>query len=529
MKNKVFSILICCLIFGFLFGTIPCSANDTSVEAQALFEDILTYHGAVDDIQGWIDGYLTQNAGTGSEWYAFALSGYGDYDFTSYETALLDYLAKNKVGSASSRLKYAFCLAAIGSTDGYITQTLKDSVGEQGLMSWVFGLHLLNNGYKHEEYTVTDMTAKLLALQCADGGWSIMGQNGDVDSTAMTIQALAPYYETDEKIRSAIDKALVLLSGKQLDQGDYASYGVSNPESTAQVLIALSALGIDTQRDGRFIKNGNDLFDGIAKYQLSNGSFCHKEGGDMNGTATIQTFYAMVSYLRFRDGEAPLYSLDHANPENVKPAPDTSSDQTERNDHDQPTEDKNAYKWWVSLSIIGIGGIGCIVLLILKKWRIQNFIAVLIVCAVAITVVCVTDFRSADDYYNGQDITKENPVGTVTLTIRCDAVAGRDKHIPANGIILDAVELPIAEGDSVYTVLTDAARKYKIQLENNGDSTYVYISGIHYLYEFDYGDLSGWVYEVNGGQVSVGAGEYKLKDGDVIEWHYTLNIGKDLK
>ena len=113
MKNKVFSILIYCLIFGFLFGTIPCSASDTSVEAQDLFEDILKYHGAEEDIQGWIDGYLTQNAGTGSEWYAFALSGYGDYDFTSYETALLDYLAKNKVGSASSRLKYAFCLAAI--------------------------------------------------------------------------------------------------------------------------------------------------------------------------------------------------------------------------------------------------------------------------------------------------------------------------------------------------------------------------------------------------------------------------------
>ncbi|MBQ9750343.1 MAG: DUF4430 domain-containing protein, partial [Clostridia bacterium] len=164
-----------------------------------------------------------------------------------------------------------------------------------------------------------------------------------------------------------------------------------------------------------------------------------------------------------------------------------------------------------------------------KKRHIKNFIAVLLVCAVAVTVVCVTDFRSADDYYSGNDITKENAIGTVTLTIRCDTVAGRAEHIPENGIILDVTEFAIAEGDSVYTILTEAARKHKLQLENDGDGTYVYISGINYLYEFDYGDLSGWVYEVNGERPSVGAGEYKLKDGDVIEWHYTVNLGEDLK
>ena len=226
MKNKLSAILICCLVIVLLLGAIPCSAestaNDTVVEAQGFLDGILTYQGAA-DVQGWIDGYLTQNAGTGSEWYVIGLAQYGKYDFSSYETALLGYLESNTIGSASSRLKYALCLAAIGSTDEYICKTVNDSIGEQGLMSWVFGLHLMNNGYVSERYSATDITAKLLELQCSDGGWAIMGQYGDVDSTAMTIQALAPYYETDTNIKAAVDRALGLLSEKQLDGGDYAS------------------------------------------------------------------------------------------------------------------------------------------------------------------------------------------------------------------------------------------------------------------------------------------------------------------
>jgi len=168
-------------------------------------------------------------------------------------------------------------------------------------------------------------------------------------------------------------------------------------------------------------------------------------------------------------------------------------------------------------------------LFVLKKRHFKNYLAVLLLCGLAIVFVCVTDFRSADGYYNREDATKEHVIGSVTLSIRCDTVAGRAAHIPEDGVILDRVTFAIAEGDSVYTILTEAARKYRIQLENNGNGTYAYISGIQYLYEFDYGDLSGWVYLVNGERPSVGAGEYKLRDGDVIEWYYSLNLGEDQK
>lgn len=610
------------MIVALLLGTVPCYAEkpmeNTVVEAKGLIDGILAYQGvsSSDGIQAWIDGYLTANAGVSAEWYILALSQYAEYDLSSYGAALLSYLGDSTVHSASSGLKYALCLSAAGGDDAYITSLLDSSVGEQGLMSWIFGLHLLNNGYRSGKYTTDEVKVKLLELQLNDGGWTVMGQYGDVDATAMSVQALAPYYDTDSNVKRAVDRALSLLSERQLDGGDFASYGLANPESTAQVMIALSALGIDASKDERFIKNGNTLFDGIIKYRLPDGSFCHKTGGASNGMATYQVFCAAVAYLRMSCGKPSLYLLDlrradddntetetetDTEPEgsietetNTDTEPDTDvgtdigteteADITDPDDtvlspestsnagtddepiigtrlplgsEEEPTvdtpqatspaetedmpsdtgdDDRNdnrdselGYKPWACLAVVCIGGAVCILLIILKKRHIKNFIAVLIAVSVALVFILSTDLRSADDYYNGESETKKDAFGTVTLTIRCDTVAGRTDHIPTDGIILDVTEFDIAEGDTVYTVLTEAARRYKIQLENNGDGTFVYISGMAYIYEFDYGDLSGWMYYVNGECPSVGAGEYVLRDGDVIEWKYTCALGEDLK
>ena len=524
MKNKIRSIIAGLIAVIFLLSPVQCLAQsgDASSDGRArdLLSGIFNYH-EVDDAQTWIDGYLVNNIDSGVEWYAFALAQSGNYDFSGYEDALVRYLAGKTVGSASSRLKYALCLASIGSTDSYILKTIDDAIGKQGLMSWVFGLHLLNNGYECNAYSSSDVIEKILELQCTDGGWAISGQQGDVDATAMTVQALALHYETDANVSAAIDNALGFLSEKQLADGDYSSYGTPNPESTAQVLVALSSLKIDAATDERFIKNGNSVFDGIEKYKSENGGFSHEDGGDISAVSTMQVFYAAVSYLRFISGKAPLYILDNADPEHAESAPSADSDNN--------MAETSGYKWWVSLIIVGIGGVWCIMLAVFKKRHVKNFVAVLLVCALSITAVMVTNIQSADDYYNTESFVKENVIGKVTLTIRCDTVAGRAEHIPESGIILDVTEFEIADGDSVYTILTEAARKHKIQLESNGSGIYAYIAGIAYLYEFDYGDLSGWTYKVNGVSPSVGIGSYKLKNGDALELHYTTNLGQDVK
>ena len=95
-------------------------------------------------------------------------------------------------------------------------------------------------------------------------------------------------------------------------------------------------------------------------------------------------------------------------------------------------------------------------------------------------------------------------------------------------IILDDTEFSISEGDTVFDVLVSATKKNKIQIDYDSSNETVYVKGINGLYEFDCGELSGWMYKVNGETPNVGCSGYKLKDGDVIEWVYTANIGKDL-
>ena len=144
-------------------------------------------------------------------------------------------------------------------------------------------------------------------------------------------------------------------------------------------------------------------------------------------------------------------------------------------------------------------------------------------------IIIFTDFSKPEDYY-GQSTEKENAVGTVTMSIRCDILKGKEPnaHIPKDYCILDTTEFKLLEGESVYDILLEAAKEYSISVEHEGGSDIIYISGINYLYENDYGDLSGWVYKVNGVLPSVGCGGYKLEDGDVIEWCYTLDLGNDV-
>ena len=266
MKHKFLVGSLTFIILISAFCSVPVSAQSKSAadKAENFIGSIVAFNQSDKSIQNWIDGSLSQNPANGSEWYVLALCQYGNYDFSTYKSSLLSYLENNKVGSASSRLKFALILCAMGSTDSYIGEVAGEAIGKQGIMSYVFGLHLLNN--IGSDKAKNEVISTLLSLQKSDGGWAVMGDYGDNDVTAMTVQALAPHYKTNPEVKIAVDKALTLLSARQKSDGDYASYGVDNPESTAQVLLALSSLEIDFENDSRFIKNGNTLIDGKTRF-----------------------------------------------------------------------------------------------------------------------------------------------------------------------------------------------------------------------------------------------------------------------
>ena len=127
---------------------------------------------------------------------------------------------------------------------------------------------------------------------------------------------------------------------------------------------------------------------------------------------------------------------------------------------------------------------------------------------------------------------------TCTISISCETILdnmdtcaeSKKQFVPEDGVILPTTEVTFSEGESVFDVLQRACKDNKIHMESSFTPVYnsAYIEGIHNLYEFDVGKLSGWMYSVNGWFPNYGCSLYQLKDGDVVEWRYTCDLGEDL-
>lgn len=178
----------------------------------------------------------------------------------------------------------------------------------------VMGLLALNS----RNYTsdTSWLVQAVLAQQNEDGSWSASADTksvGDVDMTAMALQALAPYYKDggNETVNTAVEKALNWLSGK------YQS-GYDSSESCAQVVIALSALNLDANTDARFTKTveGKTLsvLGNLLQYRVAeNGGFKHQFADKaVNEMATEQALCAMAAYARFTEKANALYDMTDA-------------------------------------------------------------------------------------------------------------------------------------------------------------------------------------------------------------------------
>lgn len=151
-----------------------------------------------------------------------------------------------------------------------------------------------------------------LEITAADGtvgGWALSGKVPDPDITAMALQSLAPYKD-DPKVKPYIDRAVQVLADIQLPSGGYSSWGSTNSESIAQVIVALTALGIDPATDTRFIKEGgNWIVSAIMDFYVEGGGFKHILDGSKDAMATDQGMYALVAYDRFVNGKNSLYDM----------------------------------------------------------------------------------------------------------------------------------------------------------------------------------------------------------------------------
>ncbi|MBR3431393.1 MAG: hypothetical protein IKG87_14970 [Clostridia bacterium] len=152
----------------------------------------------------------------------------------------------------------------------------------------------------------------LLDVQLSGGGWNISSGGADIDTTAMALQALAPYYLSQTKyealnashsyaqLQNSVSKALNFLKGKK--SNDYGS-----AEAAAQVVVALAALNRDAANDPLL----GDVLSSVLAYYDGEGGFLHlKDGSDGNNQmSTEQACYALVAYDRWKTGKSALYDM----------------------------------------------------------------------------------------------------------------------------------------------------------------------------------------------------------------------------
>ena len=194
-----------------------------------------------------------------------------------------------------------------------LMKALEDTawVTGQGNNSTAFAL-LAINAAGYEAGNEDALVRSLLDKQLENGGWYITSGDADCDTTAMAVQALAPYYQTDNDVKAAVDKALDYLAGLMDGEGQIKPKGQNaSAENTAQVIVALTGLGRDPGSDAGFTKNSKTLLDGLRAFYVegSKNGFRHSASGSYNQMATEQSFYALASWFRLKEGKSSLYDM----------------------------------------------------------------------------------------------------------------------------------------------------------------------------------------------------------------------------
>ena len=318
MKRSGSKLLCILLLLSLLLSLTACGKPEPQLEKTA----------------GYMQAQIAE-PGTGSvggDWLIFGLARSGvkvpqKYFDAYYENVEAAVREKNGVLSDRKYTEYSrtvLALTAIGKNPADVAgfDLLKpladfEQVTRQGINGTIFALLALDSGnYEIPENPDAAVQAtrqmyvdELLARALPDGGWTLTGGEPDVDITAMTLQALAKYRDQAD-VTAAVERGLAVLSSLQEPDGGYVSWGSSNSESVAQVIVALTELGVPLD-DERFTKNGITVEDALLRFAQENGAFVHVRdgsGGD-DGMATEQAFYALAAIHRAETGETTLYDM----------------------------------------------------------------------------------------------------------------------------------------------------------------------------------------------------------------------------
>ena len=497
-------------------------------------------------------GYFTAQRGADSFWDGLE---YGWADWAAYCMARLNGgTAPEYVRSAEEKV------AELAQSEGFVKPTelqragiflaalggeyeqavllgsfMNEQLDRQGFNAYIWALIAVNvTGMQPPEgavNTADSLVDYIISQQHADGSFALFGDAGDVDITAAAVYALCG---TD--IPAAQEAAQHGADWLCAIEGGYTSMGARNCESTAQAVIALCAAGRS--------EKAQEAAEMLEEYRRE-GGYAHLPDGDINGMATAQAMEAFTALILAGRGEALFGRIA---PEEAAGSPEAvaeTGDNSEKPDsrEDPAPEEENGQepsgagltgeKIKLVLSIaLGAGAAAAVVVLVLRRKKLAAVLAV--VLAAAAGGVWLLDIRTPEEYYS-QSRTGDM---RVTVSAECTSVLDRMDSIdpavnpaevvPEDGLVIRECTVELPEGASAFDALTAASRAQRVRVDYTGSSYGTYVKGIGYIYEFGFGDLSGWMYRVNGEFPDVSASSFVLEEGDVVEFLYTCDLGRDV-
>lgn len=360
MKNIQRIITLSILLWMFLAACISVEAE--AIDYKQTSKELLEFLQAEEAVP--FDDELLKSAGTSaSDWFAFGVGRHGtDADYAAYLAVLENnvserYLTKEKLSEtkATEWHRIALTVLALGGdptefgvdedgnlinliAEGVYNRGLVTDLAEQGINGLTWGLltlDALDYEVPQDAFETREQIIKrILELQLEDGGFSLKFPPSDIDLTAMALQSLAPYYNSEKtytytriadqknrtvRVRDVVDEALEMLSKRQTSSASFESFEIENTESIVQVIVALTALKIDLTTDERFIKNNQTLIDALSRNKQSDGGFIHSETYDeenptakpdeSNRMASEQALYGLSSLIRSENNLRRLYDF----------------------------------------------------------------------------------------------------------------------------------------------------------------------------------------------------------------------------
>lgn len=559
-KNRMPGIIACVAALVLLWqGSILSRAVDSS-EVKHAMDRILLWQCEqyqVADVQQLVDEVYASDPLNGNvQSFILGMCGAGyKINYTRYVKSLqiaMQEKAESQGGGTpdevadalgvTSLQKIMLTVDAIEAADGanpeetaavrnaYIDVAKDHTIGRKGIMSYIYGLLMLDGGgYDSGTGERENILLELSRLQLQDGGFALRGNTGDVDITAMAVQAMAAY-EDNRQVSDMLQRAVAFLRSARREDGDYGTTADAQSgcvESTAQVMMAFCALGMDCFEE--ISPSGEcSVWNGLLLYEAKEGGYVHALGGTVNEMGSSQAMCALAAMHRNIRGAGFLLRFQEY-------------EETDRHLLTVPGHGGTGgvdYRWIVT-GLIGIAALSAWMICVRKKKTdLPRICGILLVAGIAVLIVWRFKIETKEQYRSGGREQASPGEGLrVSLEIRCDSIVDKIDlksgiNIPEDGCILPETDYFVTEDTSVFELLDMAVREHDIQMEYAGDAVFkgfVYVQGIAYLYEGDYGDLSGWMYRVNGMFPQVGCGEYLLQEGDQVIWVYTTNLGKDVE